>query len=344
METYCYPDMREAVTRLLSFQQYPIISSGDEESMSRFNSPLKLSDAGFFRQPGAPRDEVTCFACDVTFCGWNGQSPLAVHRVLNPVCPFLNEEDENQDLQQSSSLAISNTVRRRLFETPPVHNAEQRISGNSDTQREQQNQLSGFKPAYGGYDMLFERFRLLTFDDPFNRQSEEWAACGFIYQRESSTVICVFCGKESSFESDQPPFVVHRSMSANCPIVKYIDVGNISIELEDSVKQQNGPSQRSVAYLHPQFEDEEDRKKTFEYWPCLPQTEEQLVEAGFYFTGKCLYTCFIIVSVSHTFVYSLGQSLSKVCLCSISNGKCLCTYVIFVRLSGTFVYSPNSNS
>ncbi|XP_041362209.1 uncharacterized protein LOC121378196 isoform X2 [Gigantopelta aegis] len=44
--------------------------------------------------------------------------------------------------------------------------------------------------------------------------------------------------------------------------------------------------QRLLAYLHPQFEDEDDRKKTFEYWPCLPQTEEQLVEAGFYFTGQ----------------------------------------------------------
>ncbi|XP_041364744.1 baculoviral IAP repeat-containing protein 2-like isoform X2 [Gigantopelta aegis] len=294
MENYGYPEMREEVKRLLSFQQYAILSSADEESMSRFISPMKLSNAGFFRQAGSPVDEVTCFACSVTFSGWNGQSPLAVHRVLNPECLFLNEVSENRQSTQSASLATStNAVRRRLFETPE-RGTEQNNAGTSNssgTPSEQQDLLPRFAPVCGGNEMLFETHRLLTFVDPSNRQSEEWAANGFIYQSENNAVKCVFCGKESNFETEQPPFEVHRSISANCPIVKYIDVGNITRDLETSVKSQqlnidlNGHSQRLLGYLHPQFEDEDDRKKTFEYWPCLPQTEEQLVEAGFYFTG-----------------------------------------------------------
>ncbi|XP_041364314.1 baculoviral IAP repeat-containing protein 2-like [Gigantopelta aegis] len=290
MENYCYPDMIEEVKRLLSFQEYPILSSADEESMSRFISPMKLSNAGFFRQAGSPVDEVTCFACSVTFSGWNGQSPLAVHRVLNPECPFLNEVSENRESTQSASLATStNAVRRRLFETPE-RGAEQGGVGagnTSGTPSEQQDLLPRFAPVCGGNEMLFETHRLLTFVDPSNHQSEEWAANGFIYQSENNAVKCVFCGKESNFETEQPPFEFHRSISGNCPIVKYIDVGNITRDLETSVKsrQLNGHPQRSLAYLHPQFEDEEDRKRTFEYWPCLPQTEEQLIEAGFYFTG-----------------------------------------------------------
>lgn len=57
--------------------------------------PLKLSKAGFFYS--GQGDEVVCFQCSVKKSQWQyGEDPVEVHRSLNPECPFLlGENDEN---------------------------------------------------------------------------------------------------------------------------------------------------------------------------------------------------------------------------------------------------------
>ena len=60
------------------------------------NIPLKFAEAGWHlpTETSGPSDELVCDSCGVRHSGWDGESPLAVHRIKSPNCRFLNTEPE----------------------------------------------------------------------------------------------------------------------------------------------------------------------------------------------------------------------------------------------------------
>ncbi|XP_050390967.1 uncharacterized protein LOC126810060 isoform X2 [Patella vulgata] len=58
-------------------------------SVSDRTSFIKLARAGFYY--AGPVEGIQCFVCKskARYLNWNNESPVAVHRILNPYCPFL---------------------------------------------------------------------------------------------------------------------------------------------------------------------------------------------------------------------------------------------------------------
>ncbi|XP_048236903.1 baculoviral IAP repeat-containing protein 2-like [Haliotis rufescens] len=314
MDTGSVNGMDDSLRRLASFQEYPLPEPGrrNNASLLTYNSPMKLSKAGFYRHPGALGDEVKCFQCSVSFRGWSGESPMAVHRVLSPDCAFLarhtpalltarrpgrtrpgDPRNVRRRLQMSTptstedtpSDTVSGTQEQSVLAVYDRYNTP-RTPEHSDTE----NQVNVGDERIGS--MLFESHRLLTFPSPTHPRAEVWAGSGFVYQGEGAVVRCVFCGLEMLYDVDEP-VKRHQEMSKNCPVVKYLDIGNIPRDLENKIRSQHlGQSCDNLfvsgdpMFKHPQFEEMQDRLETFKYWPAqVRQTADQLCQAGFYFTG-----------------------------------------------------------
>ncbi|XP_071107646.1 E3 ubiquitin-protein ligase XIAP-like [Haliotis cracherodii] len=303
--------MSDSLKRLASFQEYPLPSPGgrNHASLLRYNSPLKLSKAGFFRPPNARGDEVKCFKCSVSHWGWSGESPMAVHRILSPDCAFLARHtpailtartpgrirtgapcNVRRRLQMGSptstegtpAVTDAGTQEQSVLEVYDRYNTP-RTPEHSDSETEGEGQTGS---------MLFESHRLLTYPSPTHPRAEEWAGSGFVYQRDGDVVRCVFCGLETTYDEGEPA-TLHQEKSKNCPLVKYLDVGNIPRDLENKIRSQhleqscdNSFVSGDPMFKHPQFEETQSRLETFKYWPKRTRpTAYQLCQAGFYFTG-----------------------------------------------------------
>ncbi|XP_067673567.1 baculoviral IAP repeat-containing protein 3-like isoform X2 [Haliotis asinina] len=303
--------MSDSLRRLATFQEYPLPSPGGRHhaSLLRYNSPLKLAKAGFFRPPNARGDEVKCFKCSVTYRGWSGESPMAVHRILSPDCAFLAKHTPAHLTARTtgrSRTGAPTNVRRRLQMGSPtstedttdvttVRTQEQsiltvydcynspRTPENSDSETDGDGQTGA---------VLFESHRLLTFPSPTHPRAEEWAGSGFVYEREEGVVRCVFCALQMSYNEGEPA-TLHREKSKNCPLVKCLDIGNIPRDLENKIRSQqleqsfdNSCVSGDTTFKHPQFEETQGRLETFKYWSKqIRPTADQLCSAGFYFTG-----------------------------------------------------------
>ena len=78
----------ECQQRLATFAQWPM--PGDACSgISCFAS--KAAAAFFERSQDCVDDEVVCRSCGVKYSDWTNESPAAVHRVISPKCPTLNQ-------------------------------------------------------------------------------------------------------------------------------------------------------------------------------------------------------------------------------------------------------------
>lgn len=99
-------DKKYEFSRLLSFNNWPIDSP---------IFPLNLAKAGFyFRGHG---DEVQCFKCGVVKADWClGDEPNEMHRLLNPDCLLLAENDEaiNVPFSRNVSSDEESSLIRRL--------------------------------------------------------------------------------------------------------------------------------------------------------------------------------------------------------------------------------------
>ncbi|XP_041348287.1 capping protein inhibiting regulator of actin dynamics-like isoform X2 [Gigantopelta aegis] len=263
----------------------------------RFNSPMKCAKAGFYCVPGSNGDVLSCFACSAEWTNPQGESPLAVHRVLSPNCPYLKSATP---FSTAAPLIFPkshiNNARRCLF---PLGNENINFTTENnnylykfqDHQQVKRNQT--FTPI-GGSDFLFESRRFLTFDNLTNEnilKASEWAANGFIFQ-QSYMVQCVFCGLTLPFTTELSTCKLqHEQEAAHCPLVMKHDVGNITIQMENAVNwmketKQLSSVEMSLVFVHPQFEDINKRRDTFREWPSqMYQKPEELCEAGFYYTG-----------------------------------------------------------
>ncbi|CAG5125735.1 unnamed protein product [Candidula unifasciata] len=275
--------------RLQTFLVFPL--PNDESSAS----PLKLAEAGFVRPEKPVSDEVECRYCGAKYSGWSKESPLAVHRALNPFCPFLNthpgDRNENSCITEEGSHKNELEKVTKLpfpsFESPSASIFKVRTV-----------ELP-FTPTRGGYLMLFESFRLLTYTDPFSKEAAVYSEAGFIYSSVSKSVFCIFCDGELDFKPISMCFLedIHWQKFPHCPLVNGFDFGNVSLDAERKIKEKvrtqhmcSVGNKFNDKYLvkHPEFEDEAVRIGTFSTWPRMLTSEfpaDKMASCGFYYTG-----------------------------------------------------------
>ncbi|BFZ01445.1 hypothetical protein BsWGS_04483 [Bradybaena similaris] len=266
------------------------------------NSPMKLAEAGFIKAVNAVSDEVECCFCGTKYSNWSGESPLAVHRTLNPKCSFLNTPPSSTNVRE---LGNHNNEEVEAFRKQlcPVDISSSSILNVPDFEHP-------FLPKQGGYLMLFEGQRRLTFihADIFSPDAVVYAEGGFVYNVTTKSVFCVFCNVELDFHHTSRPVLdsVHEEKSPQCPFMCLFDVGNISLDTEKQIhekvflQRQHKAHSDKVKYAirHPEYEDEDLRVGTYSTWPkCLARTfpSRVMAECGFYYTGfsdkvKC-YAC-----------------------------------------------------
>ncbi|XP_076437603.1 uncharacterized protein LOC143276833 [Babylonia areolata] len=109
MDASTFTCITPEVTRLVSYQRTPL---PNHLKFSVSNSPAKLAKAGFMRRVDAVKDDVCCDSCGIVYGDWEGESPLAVHRVLNEKCPILNSRSAADDINHHPSVV---SARRQLF-------------------------------------------------------------------------------------------------------------------------------------------------------------------------------------------------------------------------------------
>ncbi|XP_017881008.1 death-associated inhibitor of apoptosis 1-like [Ceratina calcarata] len=157
-------------------------------------------------------------------------------------------------------------------------------------------------------------------------EPEKLAAAGFYYTGEGDVVRCFECQIEiREWVEGDVPMVDHQRWSARCRFIRKINCGNIPIGADPSTippprsrdvcgpygleyRSTSGPDNRNfpselqlpstakLGYLgigkpkgpvHPEYASYDARLRTFETWPkSMPQTKEQLADAGFYYTGQ----------------------------------------------------------
>ncbi|XP_046347045.2 E3 ubiquitin-protein ligase XIAP-like isoform X2 [Haliotis rufescens] len=327
MESSSSTDMSLEMIRVASFGQNPLKPVTSIQGITDFTpipSSLKLSKAGFYRDPSSEGDEVRCFSCGLVMKDWSayyGESPFSVHLCRSPECQYLScqsnvvssDEDEPSPCftrtltPQSPELflteAESTIVRRQLF--PEDYYV--RTNDNSLTNSQVQSSIKlPFKPKFGNSDMLFESKRHATFAAKPCLKAKELASNGFI-MLTGDKIGCVFCGKQTTCptaECTTPVKDIHRALNPNCSFFRGFDVSNVSCVLEESIKRNiecsdsnnssdseedinNTTSSSAPCMFHnPYFEDFTVRRETFKDWPPqMKPTAQQLSEAGFYYTG-----------------------------------------------------------
>lgn len=269
------------------------------------NSPLKLAEAGFVRSKNAVADEVECCFCGVKYSGWSGESPIAVHRTLNPKCSFLNTPPKtNSSLHGTGNHRNELDSFRRQFSLEPENG--------SSSIRSVPDIVHPFLPKQGGFVMLFESHRRLTFiyNDPFSMDAVVYAEGGFIYNVATKSVFCVFCNLELDLQHISRSILesIHEKKSPFCPFVLLFDVGNISLDTERRIREKSSLQRQhkiqtdnkiKYAIKHPEFEDEAVRLGTYSTWPkCLAKMfpGKIMAESGFYYTGTKELHVFIYLS------------------------------------------------
>ncbi|BFY98343.1 hypothetical protein BsWGS_01381 [Bradybaena similaris] len=266
-------------------------------------SPLKLAEAGFVRPEEPISDEVECRDCGAKYSGWTEESPLAVHRALNPFCPFLNTPSAQR--KEKSHLADEGSHKNELEKVtkqqfPAIQSLSASIFSVPTVDLP-------FTPTRGGYLMLFESFRLLTYTDQFSKEAAVYSEAGFIYSSVSKSVFCIFCDGELDFKPLNVCILeeIHWKKFPNCPMVNGFDVGNVSLDAERKIKEKvrtqhmcNVMNKLNVKYIvkYPQFQDEATRIKTYITWPRMLTSvfpAEKMAKCGFFYTGfNDKVTCF----------------------------------------------------
>ncbi|XP_055959464.1 uncharacterized protein LOC126832196 [Patella vulgata] len=81
-------------------------------SVSARTSFIKLARAGFYYAGSV--EGIQCFVCKskARYRNWHNESPVAVHRILNPYCPFLQSPSESSSRSSSENNVCckSNTI------------------------------------------------------------------------------------------------------------------------------------------------------------------------------------------------------------------------------------------
>jgi baculoviral IAP repeat-containing protein 7/8 len=167
------------------------------------------------------------------------------------------------------------------------------------------------KINFSGYDLLKESDRLRSFrDNKWNDshvRASDLARLGCYFFKSPDLVRCIFCYVQlSEFASNDDALKEHLRFSPNCPLLRRCETRNEPIdrdELERILPEASydtcGVTERKRSRVedevaHPEYRLPSQRIKTFVTWPvALRQKPEDLVRAGFYYSGQSDYTiCF----------------------------------------------------
>lgn len=174
----------------------------------------------------------------------------------------------------------------------------------SDNESESENDKFSIDDFF--HLMKFERLRLISYilyRHKWPKMDEispsSLAKAGFFYVEDDS-VQCAFCrGIIKNWKPGEIPMEEHRRHFPRCPFVNGKYDGNVPLELDPQVNQNDQQANvetyqepiqikynTSIVPIFPMFADKENRTKSFlsKNWKSELDIEK-FVEAGFYFTG-----------------------------------------------------------
>jgi baculoviral IAP repeat-containing protein 7/8 len=170
----------------------------------------------------------------------------------------------------------SNNIHQK-FETPKIQATSNRID--LDYKKESDRLLS--------FEIVQHQF--------LQEQKENLARQGFYLLALPDTVKCKFCGLAlNDWKPNDNPLAEHLKFSRNCDLLKRRETENVPIDdvalnnLLPEVSYDECGYERydNKKYVYPEYKLPNARMQTFETWPLsLKQKPEDLVEAGFYYTG-----------------------------------------------------------
>jgi hypothetical protein len=160
-----------------------------------------------------------------------------------------------------------------------------------------------------------EANRLSTFRNwPSLINKKALAEAGFYYFNQEDACQCIYCFIIiSDWDVKDNPIEEHKKWKPNCPFILKLPVGNIPIT--QSIDEAQKPDLSSFTYpCHvwgrtidvrpfaeidsssaarvvadcgcPQYTKLSHRQASFKYWPRIKQTADEMVQAGFYYTGR----------------------------------------------------------
>jgi baculoviral IAP repeat-containing protein 7/8 len=175
--------------------------------------------------------------------------------------------------------------------------------------------LSPFKKdlniSLSRYDLLKESDRLKSFTENKWKnehvRASDLALLGCYFFKSPDFVRCTFCFVElGEFSSGDNVLKEHLRFSPNCPLLRRRETSNKPIDSEKLERilpeasfdtcgvRERKRSRVEDEVAHPEYRLHSQRMKTFVTWPvALKQKPEDLVNAGFYYSGQSDYTiCF----------------------------------------------------
>ena len=237
--------MNLELLRLATFSSWPETAKA---------SPIRLAKAGlYFNGQG---DTTVCFRCSSLLDKWKeGDDPLERHRLRALNCPLTHGDDkENVPLtfyfgKKSSSIA-SRSSPDEVDSATLVNSSDQRCQTISLLSVYSSALCRARKRAVFSsqfidrtnpdFDNLRrESVRLSTFHDwppKAHAQPAELARYGFFFTGLDDRVQCAFCrGVLRHWVPGDKPRKEHRMHFPECPFVRRLDVGNVSVEANEEL-------------------------------------------------------------------------------------------------------------
>lgn len=152
-----------------------------------------------------------------------------------------------------------------------------------------------------------EQVRLATYKDwPRTApvRPEDLARDGFYYLRREDHVKCIFCNLVlKCWERGDIVRAEHRKFNPNCPFLLRQQCGNVPINRPPLARGLSNTSPGVAKF--PEYSKPATREETFR---CIRinQNIDDLVEAGFYYTGKIVGLYTVDGTINHSKIYELS--------------------------------------
>ncbi|KAF7678013.1 Apoptosis inhibitor IAP [Astathelohania contejeani] len=138
------------------------------------------------------------------------------------------------------------------------------------------------------YSLKFESARLSTFKDwKYSWISpDNLALDGFYCLKKSDKCACTFCHSIiENWQIGDIPHKRHQQEVSHCPFLMGEPVGNVPLALCEIILQTNLVLSPDPPIEHPLYQNSEKRQESFHNWPIGLPLSQDLVEAGFFYTG-----------------------------------------------------------
>lgn len=280
-------------SRLRTFRNWPTSSPVDAR---------RIAKAGFYYM--GQNLEVQCFSCGGRISEWNfNDKVMTKHRNLDPRCPFVLNPAVSGNIPiinchevQGSSLNREEDSSLNITEPDMVNDWPNGEIGN----------VNRSSPVVGLDQMYENSDRLKTFTNwpvTFIVTPKSLADAGFYYVQQGDKVRCAYCSVIiGQWEAGDNPMTEHRRHSPGCSFVSAQSCRSTSNsdnsnssgitfrkqfeDFSDQTLKSLGVQFHKVA-KHPKYSRTDIRLSTYTAWPGnIPQTPEDLAEAGFYYVGS----------------------------------------------------------